>query len=199
MKRRRESFQYLEFLKRTRQPRPAGELFCIKFRKKGYVAGRVIANNCAIDSEIIQRGASIQLHKQAHLIYIYKGVFKTTEFASPTETDELLIHPIICLTGWSQGYFLPLRVEKEGEFERLPVHCFSHMLHDYRKKQNYLEFCDEKGKKLSKCYQPSGPFGIFTHRGVEQLVAEAHGWPFPHSGPPLHDFRFRHRTLPDGG
>ena len=185
VKRSTESFQYLEFVKRTRQPRSTGELFYIKMKGMGYIPGRVVSVGCAITPEAFYDGEPIEvrkqahlLHKQAHLIYIYNSVYDTAAFASPRDACNLLIPPVICLTGWSQGYFIPLRIEQPTEYKTLPVHCFFFGRYDYRKNQPYLEFCNEQGKRLSKCYTPYGSFGPYTHRGVEQLIAEAHGWPY---------------------
>lgn len=178
MKPSSESFQYLEFLRRTRSPRSVGELFVIKFKRKGYIAGRVVANNCAMSPAAVGATGRAATSKYAHLIYIYKHVYKTTKFESPKLVSDLLIPPVICLTGWSQGYFAPLRVEPEGDYEKFPVQCFSFDRYDHRKQQEFLMFCDERGQHLARCYQPCGPLGPYTHRGVEHLIADAHRWPW---------------------
>jgi hypothetical protein len=173
-----ESFQYLEFIKRVRSPRTSGELFCMKFKGKGYIAGRVILNTCATYAEALSPNDPVDISRGAHLIYIYKQVFGNLNFDSPKSTKDLLIPPMICLTGWAQGFFFPLRIESQEEYEVLAVHCFSFERYDHKRNQEFLMFCDERGRTLSKCYQPCGPLGPYTHRGVEQLIAEAHGWSY---------------------
>lgn len=177
MARKRERLQYLEYFKASRGPRKPGEVFFMKFRGKGYVFGRVVVSGCALGASAICFTDEADLCPSAHLVYIYRPVYRRLTENVPFRVEDLLIPPVITLTGWSSGCFVPMRVDVPDSYERLSVHCFSYERFDHRKGQEYLKFCDERGKNLSKCYQPCGRLGPFTHRGIEKLVAQAHGWP----------------------
>ncbi|HYE01648.1 MAG TPA: Imm26 family immunity protein [Phycisphaerales bacterium] len=176
--RSRTEFQpkYLRKIKPTRGVRPVGEVFAMAFGDVGYLFGRVIRNDCAVDAMSTPR--PWERSPGCYLVYIYRTPSPKMEAVPPLRRADLLIAPAMIIgAGWSRGYFAPVRQDTLAAEDVLPVHCFWNDTQLVNGKPA-VQYVDEYGNLLRRKVEPCGEHGVGSFGSVEIDVARALGLPY---------------------
>lgn len=168
--------QYLEKLKITRGVRSVGEVFAMKFKGIGYLFGRIIRNDCAV--EPLYEPLPWKRTHGLYLVYVYDGIGRTLEEIPDLSRDRLLIAPqIIIDAGWSHGYFAPVRQDDLATADVRKVHCFANDCFLVNGKPA-VQYVDEYGNRLRRRTEPCDIHGVGSFGTIERDCAQALGLPF---------------------
>jgi hypothetical protein len=168
-------FHYLQRLKKSREPRPVGELFAMKVRGVGYLYGRVIRNDCAVEALSVPQPWTRTIG--LYLVYVYREVADQIEPVPQVYCERLLFPPVIIVgTGWTCGMFLPICQRQLEKTDVLPTHCFvaDRGIIDGKRSVCYL---DEYGNTLRQRSDPCRERSIGNVGTIEIEIAKSLGLP----------------------
>jgi hypothetical protein len=149
----------LEILSKSKKGLKPGDVFVLKPKGHNYFFGRVID----VDADCGFGGGAI-------LIYIYNSTSDNKNEVPNLDKNELLLAPIMTnRLPWSKGYFENVQHNELTTENVLPVHCF--------KKPKLNAYYNEKGIKLDKEYKPTGLYGFYSYRSIDDSVSEKLGIP----------------------
>lgn len=137
-----------------------GDVFIMLPPDGEYVFGRVIRT----DAVVLAPGAI--------LIYIYRhrSAGKGMPAREALTPGDLLVPPKLTnRLPWSRGYFETLANMPLLAGDVLKQHCFERIGFGY--------CVDEYGRRLPRCSEPTGVFGLDSYRTIDDAVSDALGIP----------------------
>lgn len=168
---------YLQKIRVSRGIRPVGEVFAMHLKGVGYLFGRVVRNDCAAAGLTDPHPWPRQPGR--YLVYVYRDLGGSIGQIPALKRSRLLIPPkMIGGSGWTRGYFVPVRQDVLTPEDVLPVHCFYNDIVRFRGKPP-ITYLDEYGNWLDKRSNPCARWGFGEYGSLEAAIAEALGLPHP--------------------
>jgi hypothetical protein len=152
----------LRFLRRSRKPLSAGDIFAMQLPNEFYLFGRVI---------LVEPPYQKAPGPSCNLIYIYaaQSQVKAPDLNELT-SDKLLIAPMWTnRLGWTRGVFETVTNQPLRSSDLLKQHCFWDPL-----RNGYL---DEEGLLLNGQSEPCGEWGLVSYRYIDNRISDALGFP----------------------
>ena len=146
----------LEVLKRSRSAPVRGDIFVAKPRGGQFLFGRVVDVEAAVGPF------------PAILVYLYRTRSDSERTLPSLRPADLLIPPLFTnALPWSRGYFKTVAHVHVTPFDVLPRHSFRHPLSGL--------YYDEKGRLLSRPFDPVGIYALKSYRTIDDAVSDALG------------------------
>lgn len=148
----------LSVLTKTRRPPEVEDVFAMHLPDHGYLYGRVVS----VEANPLGVGGGV-------LIYIYGARSQDKEAVPDLRLTQLLVPPVITNNlPWMKGYFEFVEKRPLVPEDRLQQHCFQDVRGWY---------FDERGRRLSRPFQPVGQWGLHSYRTIDDEIAKALGIP----------------------
>lgn len=150
----------LQVLKKSRKQPLAGDVFTYRIDEH-YRFGLVVL-----------AGEKLFGVEDMLLVYLYSYKSEQPSLDRQLNCEDLLVPPLVTYDGpWTRGFFETIGHLPISSQDLLKKHCFA----DY----DGIRFYDEFWNKLPGRSEPCGEKGIFTERGIDQMLSEALGLRIP--------------------
>jgi hypothetical protein len=163
---------YMRSSKRHRATRRVGELFCVESLKGGFVFGRVIMDDVSDPSNILDRLAPPWPPRpKCYLIYLYKELSEKPYPQAVTFVKDVHSYHVTNQTGWTHGFFQPIRVDKKSDYEEFSEHVlYVENPTTLRTYDNY--FCDPRGNRTKKLSSSAPSMYMAGYGFVDNWIGE---------------------------